>query len=292
MTFNRRILKTGALAVAVTIAFAIFAYRVAEWSNGINSEMAVLREGPLAGNPCPIQSVKIIPQMAMGSFDGGLTKYSTAIQLVNTSGSSQTVAANFYARDGETLSNVSLTAGASSITNGVLSPTSIAQDSVLVISGGGTTAPGTLGWGKITACGSLTLSTFFELRDGKTDVLYSRVAVAASPANMSSFVIPRIRDVAAGLDVGFALVNTGSSEATLKAELKDATGKMIAAKDIIMKAGAHQTAFTDQLFGGLIESTGKRYQYLKFSSASPTFAATAFAFEGPTQTSFPVDALQ
>jgi len=59
----------------------------------------------------------------------------------------------------------------------------------------------------------LSISTFFELRDGASNVLYSRVGVAASPANMSGFVIPRIREVAAGLDVGFALVNTGTTAA-------------------------------------------------------------------------------
>ena len=112
---------------------------------------------------------------------------------------------------------------------------------------------------------------------------------------MSSFVIPRIREVAAGLDVGFALVNTASSgTASLKAELKDQAGKTIATKDIPMAAGEHRAGFTRDLFGPLDETTGssRSYQYVKFTSTSPTFAAIALAFEGSTQTSFPADAIE
>ena len=296
MNFNKRILKTGALAVAVTVAFAMFAYRLAEWSKGVSSEIVVLGQG----NPCAtsstgsaaVQTVKVIPQMALGSFDGGLTKYSTVIQIVNTSGAAQSIMGNFYDEEGATLDNVPLTVGNSTITNGVLPATSIAKDAVLTISGGGTSGAGILGWGKITACAGLSVSTFFELRNGSSNVLYSRVGVAASPANMSSFLIPRIRELATGLDVGFALVNTGTQDATLKAELKDTMGATIATKDIVLGAGAHEATFTNQLFMGLDEPTGRTYQYLKFSSTSPTFAASAFALEGPTQTSFPVDVLQ
>jgi hypothetical protein len=288
MTFDRKIWKTAALAAAATIAFAIFAYRAAEWSKGVNSEIVVLGQGTIT-NPCAsgttgtssVQTVKVIPQMAMGSFDGGLTKYSTAIQLVNTSGAAQSVTANFYKPDGTALNNVPLTAGASTITTGVLPATSIVKDGVFVISGGGTSGTGALGWGRITACGGLSISTFFELRDGATNVLYSRVGVAASPANMASFVIPRVREVATGLDVGFALVNTGSAAANLTAELKDAAGATVATRTVTMGAGGHQAVFTNQFFTGLNDGTGRSYQYLKFISASPSY-----------QTSFPVDVLQ
>jgi len=93
----KRILKTGALAVAATVAFGVFAYRAAEWSKGINSEMIVLgQERIQAAERAPVRrprqeqprfkNTKVIPQMALGSFDGGLTKYSTVVQIVNTSG--------------------------------------------------------------------------------------------------------------------------------------------------------------------------------------------------------------
>jgi len=300
VNYNKRILKTGALAVAVTIAFALFAYRVAEWSNGINSEMAT--PGQSTTSNCStgqagssgVQTTKVIPQIPLGSFDGGRTKYSTVVQIVNTAGETQSITGNFYKENGTALDNVGLTAGAATIMNGSLG-TSIVKDAVLVISGGGTATTGVIAWGKITSCGRLSISTFFELRDAANNVLYSRVGVPASPANMSSFVIPRIREVAAGLDVGFALVNTASSgTASLKAELKDQAGKTIATKDIPMAAGEHRAGFTRDLFGPLDETTGssRSYQYVKFTSTSPTFAAIALAFEGSTQTSFPADAIE
>ena len=75
MNYNKRILKTGALAAAVTAAFAIFVYRAAEWSLGLNLEYQVL--GQSGGGPAPVPAstnttTKIIPQIAIGSFDGGL----------------------------------------------------------------------------------------------------------------------------------------------------------------------------------------------------------------------------
>lgn len=303
MGFNKRILKSGALAVVATIAFAIFVFRAAEWSKGLNSEVIVLGQGTNTTPTCTttggtggsgtgsVAVTKVIPQIAVGTFDGGLTKYSTVIQVVNTSGAVGSLSANFYRENGAALDNVSLSAGTATITSGVLASTNLAKDTVLVISGSGGSA-GSIGWGKLTTCGSVSISTFFELRDGATNVLYSRVGVAASPANMSKFVIPRVRDVAAGLDVAFALVNTGTASATLTATLFDAAGASLATKDVTLTAGSHQALFTQQFFGLTNEPSGKNYQYVKFSSASASFAAIALAFEGGNQTSFPVDVLQ
>jgi hypothetical protein len=300
---NKRILKTGALAAAVTVGFGIFAYRAAEWSKGLNSEMIVLGQGTATAgsNPCATggtgtttaQTTRVIPQMAMGLFNGGLA-YTTIVQIVNTSGAPQSISANFYKQDGSPLNNISLTAGASTITDGMLSTVSIPKDGILVINGGGTGNAGVVGWGKITSCGGLSISTFFELRDAANNVLYSRVGVPASPANMSGFIIPRVRDLAAGLDVGFALVNTGApgTSATVRAELRNAAGTVIKFMDIEMAGGSQRALFTRDLFAPLDETTGRNYQYVKFSSSSPTFAAIALAFEGGTQTSFPVDVLQ
>ena len=87
-------------------------------------------------------------------------------------------------------------------------------------------------------------------------------------------------------------MNTGSSEATLTAELKDTTGTTIATKEFRMAARTHQSAFTRDVFPPVAESNVRSYQYLKFTSPSPTFAAVGLAFEGPTQTSFPVDVFE
>jgi hypothetical protein len=304
MNHNKRILKTGALAVVVTIAFGIFAYRAAEWSRGFNSGFIVLGQTGTAGggsNGCStggsgtgsVAVTKVVPQIVAGSYDGGFTKYTTVIEVVNTSGIASSINANFYNVDGTALTGVTLTAGTSSVTNGVISAASIAKDAVYVVSGGGTTAAGVTAWGKITSCGSFSVSTFFEIRDGVTNVLYSRVGVAASRADLSNFVIPRVRDVAAGLDVGFALVNTGSTSASITATLKDATGAVVTGgtKTITMLPGSHQSVFTKDFFGLLNEPTGRNYQYITFTSTSSTFAAIALAIEGATETSFPVDPL-
>jgi hypothetical protein len=277
LKYNKRILKTGLLAVVVTALFAVFMYRVAEWSNGTNAEMAGLRQTNVSCS----QIVKVIPQMPLGSFDGGLTRYSTVIQIINTSGSAQSITADFYKEDGTRLESPTLTASTSTIV----------KDGVLVMTGGGREVPGVIGWGKITECGALSLSAFFELRDAKTNVLLSRVGVAASPANMSGFVIPRIREVGTGLDVGFAVVNTAANESVMvRAELKDTSGQTVATKDMLMAGGAHRSGFIKDLFAPLNEvKDGRTYQYVKFSATSPTLAAIALAFEGPTQTSFPAE---
>jgi uncharacterized protein (DUF2141 family) len=98
--------------------------------------------------------------------------------------------------------------------------------------------------------------------------------------------------VAPGLDVAFALVNTGSTSAVVTATLKDAGGKTLAAKAVTMGAGTHQALFSQQFFGLSNEPAGRSYQYITFTSAAPSFAAMAIAFEGRNQTSFPVDVLQ
>src|SRR5437867_1298721 len=103
MNYNKRILKTGALAAAVTVAFAVFVYRAAEWSRGLNPENLVLGQGGGGVAPVPAgtnTTTKIIPQIAIGSFDRGLTKYITVIQIVNSGASPVAVTGDFYKEDG------------------------------------------------------------------------------------------------------------------------------------------------------------------------------------------------
>lgn len=277
-------MKTGAIAAAVTIAFAIFVYGASDWMKGMRSNTATCSISATA-----VQPAKIIPQIVAGSFEGGPT-YITVIQIVNTSSAPQDVSAAFYKEDGTPLDNVPLTADKSSISNGVLPPVSIPKDGVLIITAGAPSIPGKLGWGRVTTCGTSSISTVLEMRDS-TSKLLSLATVTASPANMSSFVIPRLRERSTGLDTAFAVVNTASSgSAILRAELIDATGSVIAAKDILMAAGSHQSLFVHKdLFPALKEGDARTYQHLKFSSTSPTFAATALAIEGTLLTSLPVE---
>lgn len=300
---NRRILKTGAAAVAVTIVFAVCAFRVAEWSKGLNSEFIVLGQsggttggtGGASGTTGGTTITKIVPQIAVGSFDGGLTKYRTIIQIVNPNSTSVTISGNVYKTDG-TASTTSLATNLTAVSTftGTLTSTALASNSVLVITGepaaGATT--GSINWAKIVSTGTVSISTFFEIRDGGTNTLYSRVGVQASPSDMSRFLIPRSRNVAQGLDVAFAIVNTGSTAASLNATLKDATGATLKTKSITLGAQAHTALFTNQFFElGTETVTGTGYHFIVFESSSRSFAAIALAFEGGTQTSFPVDNL-
>ena len=284
MNFNRRLLKTGAVAAAVTIAFAIFVYGASDWIKGMRSDSTTCSISATV-----VQPAKIIPQIVAGSFDGGTT-YITIIQIVNTSSAPQDVSAAFYNEDGTPLNNVPLAADKTSISNGVLPPVSIPKDGVLIVTAGAPSIPGKLGWGRVTTCGTSSISTVVEMRDSSSRVI-SRASVTASPSNMSSFVIPRIRERSTDLDTAFAVVNTASSgSAILRAELIDATGSVIAAKDILMAAGSHQSLFVHKdLFPALKEGDARTYQHLKFSSTSPTFAATALAIEGAMLTSLPVE---
>jgi hypothetical protein len=286
LSFNNRVLKTGALAAAVTIAFAIFVYGAADWIHGLHSDTATCSISENSTHPA-----KIIPQIVLGSFGGESTTYVTIIQIVNTSGVPQDVGASFFKEDGTALDNVTFTAEPNKISKGVLSPVLIPKDGVLVINAGGPGMPGTLGWGRITTCGTANISAFYETRDNTFKKVFSRVSVTASPSNMSSFVIPRIRERSTNLDTAFAIVNTASSgSAVLRAELMDATGSVIAGKDISMPAGLHKSLFVHKdLFPSLTETDGRTYQHLKFSSTSPTFAATAFVIEDGKLTGLPVE---
>ena len=226
MRNSRRILKTGALAVSVTIAFAVFVFY------GKTADRTTFTV------------TRVLPQIAVGSFDGNLTKYSTVIEIVNAGPASVNVSANFYKTTDGTASTLSfatnLTA-APAITGGVLASTALDAGKVLVITGN-TATTGTVNWAKIQATGRVSIATFFEIRDALTNVLYSRVGVTASPPNMSKFVIPRVRNVANAFDVAFALVNTGSTAASYTATLKDVTGATLSTKTGQSLAAGAQTA--------------------------------------------------
>jgi hypothetical protein len=140
--------------------------------------------------------------------------------------------------------------------------------------------------------GGVSIASVFELRDGMTNTLYSRVGVQSSPADMSSFVIPRMRNVTAGFDVAFALVNTGETAASITATLKDVNGQTLGAQTLALPARNHTAKFTKEFFNLASEPTGTSYSYIVFDSTSSQFAAIALAFEGGSQSSFPVDRLR
>src|SRR2546426_2233965 len=105
---NRRILKTGALAVATTVVFAIFAFRAADWTKGLSSEFIVYGAATGGSTPTPLPpsgggstTSKALPQIAAGAYDSA-THYGTIIEIVNPNTSDITVGGNFYNEDGTT----------------------------------------------------------------------------------------------------------------------------------------------------------------------------------------------
>jgi hypothetical protein len=287
MKYDKRIWKTAALAITVTILFAVFVFNVEYLIPGANSANATA------------QVTKVIPHIPVGSFDGGLTKYLTAIQIVNTGSSPVTVSGTFYNPDGSasTLEMISdlIPAGFT----GSLSATNLRAGAVMTITPARATA-GTVNWGNIVTTGAASVSAYFELRDVATNALYNRTGIEGSSATLSHFVIPRIRNVASGLDVGFALVNTGSTAASIKLAVKDNAGESLAARTFTLSARNQITGFPFQLLASgagcspclNAERSGTSYGYLTFESTSATFAAAGLAVEGGMLSGLQVEALQ
>lgn len=271
--------KPGALLVAITIVF------------GLATNNAWSQISPAI--------TRIIPQIAVGSFDGGLTKYSTVIEIVNPNPVSVTLSGDFFRPDGMA-SNLTFTTNLTTVpafSNGILPQVTLDPNKVLVISAGttpSTTPPtGTDAWARITTSSSVSSSTFLDFRDARTNALLSRLGVPASPTNMAKFVIPRVRNVAAGLDVGFALVNTAVTSATLTATLLDAAGATIASRNLTIPGSTQLAQFTEQFFNLTNEPSGTNYQFIIFDSGNAAqFAAMAVAFERADQTNVPIDVIR
>src|SRR5205823_13460527 len=126
---NKRILKTGALAVAMTVLFAIFAFRAADWTKGLSSEFIVYGQstgGTSGGNTggtggsTGSSTTKVVAQIASGNFgDIEPRAYGTVMEIVNPGTAAVTLSGNFYNENGSA-SAVPYTASSSglTITNG------------------------------------------------------------------------------------------------------------------------------------------------------------------------------
>ena len=319
MNTHKRILKTGALAVTMTIVFAIFAFRAAEWTKGLDSEFIVYGQGSGGstgtggtGGGAGSSTTKVVAQIASGNFgDIEPRSYGTVMEIVNPGTTAVTVSGNFYNENGTPASvPFASTAANLTITNGSFSNYSLAAGAVLVIHTGVTaqTTPtvGTTTWGKFTSSAAVSVTSFFELRHSQSRQLFARVGVPASRADLGSFVIARVREkqtadgLRAGLadiDTGFALVNTGSAPTLVTVTVKDANGQSVGTPKLIaLAAGQHIANFTSLLFSDFNEAAGegRKYQYVKFDvgSSPATIAAAGLAIEGGSLSSFPVDPIQ
>src|SRR5215510_77165 len=82
--------------------------------------------------------IKILPQIVSGSFDNGLTKYSTVIEIINPDVTSITFSGNFLTETG-TASNIPFATTASAVptfNTGVFPAIQIDPSKVIVISTG------------------------------------------------------------------------------------------------------------------------------------------------------------
>jgi len=298
--YNKGIWKTAALAVAVTLVFAVFVFKFDDRTKDLNSEFVYAQNtGTGSGSGSGGTSgTKIIPQVAVGSYDGGFSKYITVIQIVNIGTTPISVSGNFYNTNGSAstlaLKSNLIPAGFS----GTLPSTNVAASGVMTITAD-TATTGTINWAKIVTTGAAAVSAYFELRDGATNLLYNRTGIAGSSATMSKFVIPRVRNVASGLDVGFAIVNTSSTATNITLTAKDQGGVVLASRTFNLAAGNHMSGFPFQLLAAGqacspclgSEPAGTNHGFMVFESNSAAVASTALAIEGASLSSFPIEVL-
>ncbi len=110
-------------------------------------------------------------------------------------------------------------------------------------------------------------------------------------------MLPRFRNVAAQLDSGFAIVNTGTTAANLSASLKGADGAIIAARSTNLLPNAHIAEFANAFFNGTgcgpclgtEGGTATKYHFITFTSSSPQCAAMGLSIEGDILATIPVN---
>ena len=302
MKFDKRIWKTAVLAIIVTMVFAVFVFRVEDWTKGLSTDFVVYGQTTVPGTGCTCtgtstSTARIIPQVAVGSFDSNVTKYKTVIEIVNTGTTTATLSGGLYTQAGlpsTVVLNTNLTAPTTvdhvALAAGTLT---LAAGRVIVLTAE-TAATGTVNWAKIAPSTGATIavSAYFEIRDVATNVLYSRVGVAGSHSDMKKFVIPRLRNTATGTDVGFAIVNTSTATATITATLKDANGGTVAVKAQALTPGQQMAVFPTSFFALTNEPAGTNYHSMVFESSTSAIAATALAIEGASLASFAVERLE
>src|SRR5262249_20174793 len=264
---------TAALAAAITMVSALVIMRLDEWTKGLTTTSGA-------------HITKVIPHIARG---GG---YRTFIQIINDSSATVRVGANFYNPSG-TVSTVTfkkddLKGNVSSMSGSIVGE-SIPAGGILLLdfdnSGDLVT-----NWGFITSDGPVVIATAFEVRNS-AHALISLVGVPASAADMKQFVIPRVRNTTTGLDVGFAVANTGTNEASITVTMRNSKNEMMASRVLTLKSKEQTAIFAYQFFEGvgLTDPQGTSYSFLDFSSSSSQFAAIALAVEGTNLAGFPVE---
>lgn len=300
MKIDKRIWKTGVLAVVITLVAGVFVMRLEDWSKGLNSGFIAYGQtaggGSGSGSSCgsgatgtsTVCFTKTLPHMVGG---GG---YTSIVEIVNTSSSAANVTASFFNQDGTASAltySLSVNGTSSTFAGSTPAPVSVPVNGILVITLPNTGAAIAVNWGNVTSTSTISVVEAFEFRDANNNLL-SRVGVPASAPDLMSFVIPRFRNIATGLDVGFAIANTGSTDTVVNVNLRDATGKVIATAQVPLAKHQQIAKFPSELFSNLSASDATGYHSLTFAGGGPQLAAIGLAIEGGSLATFPVDRLQ
>jgi hypothetical protein len=234
-----------------------------------------------------VQITKVIPQIVRG---GG---YRTFIQIVNPGSTAVTVSASFYDKNGSASSldiKKDDLKGNVSILPGSMQPTRIAGGGILLLDFENVSSVET-NWGFITSDAPVMITATLEVHDASNN-LVSLVGLETSPPDMKRFVIPRVRNSATNLDVGFAVVNTGATPASIEVSLKTASNDILGSKTLTLRPKEQTALFAYEFFQGVLrDPEGTSYSYLDFHSSSAQFAASA-TLQGPNLTGLPLERIE
>src|SRR6185503_13488800 len=86
--------KSIGAAIAIVIVTAFYAFRVPEWTKGLDSSFLVY------GRSAGCEYVTFVPQIAIGSFDGGSTTYTTIVNVQPLDRRPSPIWVNFYTAHG------------------------------------------------------------------------------------------------------------------------------------------------------------------------------------------------
>jgi hypothetical protein len=273
MTWDRGLLKSGALAVLLTAVFSLLVFGLDRWTGGA---------------PAGSSAVKVLPHVAMGTPNGSALAYRTIVQVVNPRSDAVTLSVFFFNEDGSP-SNATFgsTAEFAPTFEQRLENLKLPSNAALVISAD-TAGAYAARWGKIVSSANVHVSTTFECLRIATGEVISRAGVDASDSDLRRFGIPRVHDAGRGLDTSFAIVNTAETPGKLTGTLRDASGAILQTRTRDFGPHEHISVFAHQFFELTGEAPGTSYQFVTFDSPSPHFAAIALGIEGTSITNLPV----
>ncbi len=276
-----------------TLGVLVLITGIGNWTNALDTDFIAYGQtggggGEGGGEETGDTVTRVILQMAVGSFDGGATDYTTTIQIINASSSAVTLTtAEFFNTDG-TDSTVTFTTDNETVPSfvGSLSNVMIPANDSLVLTAASTDAGG-VNWGRIITDSSVAVSTIFEIRQTDSRNNISRVGVPSSDGDISILTVPRLRNADRGVSTAFALVNTGDADVEIDVTLYRG-GAIVGSRVLMLAARNHSAQFAREFFEESDEISDRSFSHMLFSSDVATIAATALVFEGGNQATFPV----